>query len=90
MMDIDPKTGEILVMLGSRDYWNEEIEGKNNNATACNSPGSSFKPFAYITTFETWAGGPAPSCWIRRWNIRTRRAASHSCRRIRFPAPTRR
>jgi membrane peptidoglycan carboxypeptidase len=58
MMDIDPKTGEILVMLGSRDYWNEEIEGKNNNATACNSPGSSFKPFAYITTFEQLGWGP--------------------------------
>jgi len=58
MMEIDPKTGEIRVMLGSRDYWNEEIEGKNNNATACNSPGSSFKPFAYITTFEALGWGP--------------------------------
>ena len=39
MMVIDPKTGEILVMIGSRDYFREDIEGKNNNATACNSPG---------------------------------------------------
>jgi membrane peptidoglycan carboxypeptidase len=58
MMEIDPKTGEILVMLGSRDYWDEEIEGKNNNATACNSPGSSFKPFAYLTTFLELGWGP--------------------------------
>jgi membrane peptidoglycan carboxypeptidase len=58
MMQIDPKTGEIIVMLGSRDYWDEEIEGKNNNATACNSPGSSFKPFAYITTFYELGWGP--------------------------------
>jgi membrane peptidoglycan carboxypeptidase len=58
MMYIDPKTGEIIVMLGSRDYWDEEIEGKNNNATACNSPGSSFKPFAYITTFYELGWGP--------------------------------
>jgi membrane peptidoglycan carboxypeptidase len=58
MMYIDPKTGEIRVMLGSRDYWNEDIEGKNNNATACNSPGSSFKPFAYITTFYDLGWGP--------------------------------
>jgi membrane peptidoglycan carboxypeptidase len=58
MMYMDPKTGEILVMLGSRDYWDEEIEGKNNNATACNSPGSSFKPFAYITTFYYLGWGP--------------------------------
>jgi membrane peptidoglycan carboxypeptidase len=58
MMIMDPKTGEILVMVGSRDYYNEDIEGKNNNATACNSPGSSFKPFAYITTFEKLGWGP--------------------------------
>ncbi|HEY7465755.1 MAG TPA: transglycosylase domain-containing protein, partial [Dehalococcoidia bacterium] len=59
MMEIDPKTGEIIVMVGSRDYWNEDIQGKNNNATACNSPGSSFKPFAYITTFEKLGWGPS-------------------------------
>ncbi|HWC29146.1 MAG TPA: transglycosylase domain-containing protein, partial [Dehalococcoidia bacterium] len=59
MMEIDPKTGEIIVMLGSRDYWDDSIEGKNNNATACNSPGSSFKPFAYLTTFEQLGWGPA-------------------------------
>jgi len=58
MMYIDPKTGEIIVMLGSRDYWDEEIEGKNNNATSCNSPGSAFKPFAYITTFYELGWGP--------------------------------
>jgi membrane peptidoglycan carboxypeptidase len=58
MMYIDPKTGEILVMIGSRDYWNEDIEGKNNNATACNSPGSSFKPFAYMTAFKELGWGP--------------------------------
>jgi membrane peptidoglycan carboxypeptidase len=58
MMVMDPKTGEILVMLGSRDYFNEELEGKNNNATACNSPGSSFKPFAYLTAFMDLGWGP--------------------------------
>ena len=45
-------------MVGSRDYYNEDIEGKNNNATACNSPGSAFKPFAYITAFEKLGWGP--------------------------------
>jgi membrane peptidoglycan carboxypeptidase len=58
MMVMDPKTGEILVMVGSRDYFNEAIQGKNNNATACNSPGSSFKPFAYLTTFLNLGWGP--------------------------------
>ncbi len=58
MMVMDPKTGEILVMVGSRDYYNDEIDGRNNNAIACNSPGSSFKPFAYLATFEQLGWGP--------------------------------
>ncbi|HLF72401.1 MAG TPA: transglycosylase domain-containing protein [Dehalococcoidia bacterium] len=58
LMVMDPKTGEILVMIGSRDYFNDAIEGKNNNATACNSPGSSFKPFAYVTAFKELGWGP--------------------------------
>jgi membrane carboxypeptidase/penicillin-binding protein PbpC len=45
-------------MIGSRDYFREDIEGKNNNATACNSPGSSFKPFAYLTAFQELNWGP--------------------------------
>jgi membrane peptidoglycan carboxypeptidase len=58
MMVMDPKSGEVLVMIGSRDYFREDIEGKNNNATACNSPGSSFKPFAYLTAFLELGWGP--------------------------------
>src|SRR3972149_5048934 len=57
-MVIDPKTGEVLVFVGSRDYFREDIEGKNNMVTACNSPGSSFKPFAYTTAFLELGWGP--------------------------------
>ncbi len=48
---IDPKTGEILTYLGSRDYYREDIQGQNDNLIALNSPGSSFKPFIYLTSF---------------------------------------
>lgn len=48
---MDPRTAEILVMMGSLDYWNEEIDGEVNNALAPNQPGSSFKPFTYLTAF---------------------------------------
>lgn len=48
---VDPRTAEILVMMGSLDYWNEEIDGEVNNALAENQPGSSFKPFTYLTAF---------------------------------------
>lgn len=55
---IDPKTAEILVYVGSRDYFNEEIDGQNDMAEALNSPGSSFKPFTYITAFMNLGWGP--------------------------------
>ena len=48
----DPKTGQILVMVGSRDYFNIEIDGNYNIATAKRQPGSAFKPFVYATAFE--------------------------------------
>ena len=28
---MDPRTGEMLAMVGSRDYFREDIDGKNNN-----------------------------------------------------------
>lgn len=46
---IRPKTGEILSMVGSADYWNDAIDGKFNVATGLRQPGSSFKPFTYLT-----------------------------------------
>jgi penicillin-binding protein 1C len=46
------RTGEILAMVGSVDYWNEEIDGNVNVATAPRQPGSSFKPFSYVTAFH--------------------------------------
>lgn len=49
---IDPKTGQILAMVGSRDYFNQEIEGNFNITTAHRQPGSSFKPIVYATAFD--------------------------------------
>jgi membrane peptidoglycan carboxypeptidase len=43
--------GEVLVLLGSRDYYREDINGEVDNSIALNSPGSSFKPFVYLTSF---------------------------------------
>lgn len=52
MVAIDPKTGQILVMVGSRDYFDEEIDGNFNVALSHRQPGSAFKPFVYATAFE--------------------------------------
>lgn len=48
----DPKTGEVLVMVGSRDYFDEQIDGKFNIATANRQPGSAFKPIVYAEAFN--------------------------------------
>ncbi|MEK7588786.1 MAG: transglycosylase domain-containing protein [Patescibacteria group bacterium] len=52
LVAIDPKTGQILTMVGSRDYFDKEIDGNYNIATALRQPGSSFKPFIYATAFN--------------------------------------
>lgn len=52
LVTIDPKTGQVLTMVGSRDYFDEKIDGKYNVAVAKRQPGSSFKPFVYATAFK--------------------------------------
>lgn len=52
LVSVDPKTGDILTMVGSRAYFDEEIDGKFNIATAKRQPGSSFKPFIYSTAMR--------------------------------------
>lgn len=51
MVAIDPKTGDILTMIGSRDYFDEKIDGNYNVSLALRQPGSSIKPFIYATAF---------------------------------------
>ncbi len=52
MVAIDPKTGEVLVMVGSRNYFDTANDGNFNVTTAHRQPGSSFKPFVYATAFN--------------------------------------
>ena len=65
LISIDPTNGEIQVMVGSRDFFREDIDGQVNNAIALNSPGSSIKPITYVTGFlrdpERW--NPATIIW---------------------------
>ena len=62
---IDPATGQILAMVGSRDFFDESIEGQVNLATATHSPGSALKPLTYLAAFQidprTWH--PATVLW---------------------------
>ncbi|MEK7583130.1 MAG: transglycosylase domain-containing protein [Patescibacteria group bacterium] len=52
LVSIDPKTGQLLALVGSRDYFKIERKGNYNVALSnIRQPGSSFKPFAYATAF---------------------------------------
>jgi len=48
----DPKTGAILAMVGSEDYFDTNNDGNFNAALANRQPGSSLKPIMYATAFE--------------------------------------
>lgn len=49
---IDPKTGQILSMVGSRNYFDKTIDGNFNVTIASRQPGSSFKPIVYALAFK--------------------------------------
>ena len=61
VVSIRPKTGEILAMVGSIDYWDRDNDGNVNVCTADpgRQPGSSFKPFSYLTLFSQRTHNPA-------------------------------
>lgn len=48
----NPKTGEILSMVGSRSFFDKNIDGNVNVAVANRQPGSSIKPINYATAIE--------------------------------------
>lgn len=49
MMAMDTNTGEILSMVGSKDYFSKEIDGQFNVAVdGLRQPGSSIKPITYM------------------------------------------
>ena len=48
---LDPKTGQIIAMVGSADYFNDKIDGQVNVTLRPRQPGSSFKPVVYTAAF---------------------------------------
>ncbi len=76
LIAINPKTGEILAMVGSKDWHGEseqceEGEGcrfdpKVNVATSLRQPGSAFKPFVYAVALQQ---GFTPNTII--WDVKT-------------------
>lgn len=70
-----PKTGEIMAMVGSKDFFDTDIDGNVNVTIANRQPGSAIKPLNYSLALErglitaatvimdvptTFSGGPVP------------------------------
>ena len=66
LVALDPKTGHILSMVGSKDFFDKEIGGQVNVTTRLRQPGSSFKPIVYAKAFEL---GYTPSTIL--WDVKT-------------------
>lgn len=49
---LNPETGEIMAMVGSKDFNAKDYDGQVNVTTSLRQPGSSFKPFNYVTGFK--------------------------------------
>lgn len=49
---LDPETGEILSMVGSRGFNDPEIDGQVNVTMSLRQPGSAIKPITYVTAFK--------------------------------------
>lgn len=52
LVAMDPKTSQVLAMVGSKNYFDKAIDGQVNVAIRDRQPGSSFKPYVYLTAFK--------------------------------------
>ena len=52
LLSLDPRTGQILAMVGSKDYFDLEHDGNVNVTLRLRQPGSSMKPLVYATAFK--------------------------------------
>ena len=52
-----PKTGQILAMVGGRDYGQTQF---NRAVAARRQPGSTFKPFVYLAALDSFS----PASWL--------------------------
>jgi penicillin-binding protein 1B len=66
LISVDPRTGEILALVGGRGYNETQY---NRAMTARRQPGSIFKPFVYIAAFEKMLeqGYQRPHTLPRSW-----------------------
>jgi 1A family penicillin-binding protein len=66
LLSLDPKNGEVLAMVGSADFRNNDIDGQVNVTIQPLQPGSSIKPIVYAAAFEK---GYTPNTLL--WDVNT-------------------
>ncbi len=66
LLALDPKTGQVLAMVGSADYFNDDIQGQVNVTQRPLQPGSSMKPLIYAAS---WEKGYTPNTIL--WDVDT-------------------
>ncbi len=59
LVALDVTSGQILAMVGSKDFNDEAIDGQVNVAISPRQPGSSIKPLTYLAAFEQLNFTPA-------------------------------
>ncbi|MCB0172621.1 MAG: penicillin-binding protein 1C [Anaerolineae bacterium] len=59
LVALDTETGQILAMVGSKDFRDEAISGQINMALSPRQPGSTMKPLTYLATFEKLGWTPS-------------------------------
>ena len=52
LISLDPASGQILAMVGSKDYFDTENDGNVNVTTSLRQPGSSIKPLVYLAALQ--------------------------------------
>jgi penicillin-binding protein 1C len=67
---IRPSDGAILAMVGSADFFNEDIDGQVNGVLAARQPGSAIKPFVYAASMEQNNGNYMTAATVL-WDVPT-------------------
>lgn len=52
LLAVDLPSGQILVWLGSKDYFDDQIAGQVDLITSLRQPGSALKPFLYLLALQ--------------------------------------
>ncbi|MCB0196378.1 MAG: penicillin-binding protein 1C [Anaerolineae bacterium] len=63
LLAMDPSTGAILALVGSRNFLDVSIDGQVNMITSPRQPASTIKPLTYLAAFERLDWTPSTLLW---------------------------